>query len=175
MTESDSLPESSSVPNAPITSDDLIKEPMENVIDWVLANPGQDPPEPWQYHFGPKGTITHPRVVESSGGGACPEQHWGTLDDGRVFYLRYRHGQARLHVGPPGTPLNDMPLSNPEWDKEAFDRAIREDTLYDGPPYFAPPIGYVDVTDEDYGWFEDQEERDRVFAQLLEQIDDTSN
>jgi hypothetical protein len=35
---------------------------------------------------------------------ACPSQWEGTLDDGREFYLRERHGQARLDV-PYGTTV----------------------------------------------------------------------
>lgn len=146
-------------------------EPMENALAWVLANPGAEPPEPWTYHFGPKGTIRHPEVVESSGGGACPEQHWGTLRDGRVFYLRIRHGVARLHVGPPGTRHGDMPLVNPNWNREAFEAAYEAGEPY-AETYFAQPIGYFEITAEDNGWFEDQEERDRVFDILLEQIND---
>jgi len=118
-------------------------------------------------------SVNHPRVIESEGGGVCPEQHWGTLDDGTVFYFRLRHGQARLHVGPPGTPMEEMPLTNPEFSWVEFDAAWERGEADQYPHrLFRDPIGFVDVYEEDWGWFETDEERVSTFGECLQQIDE---
>lgn len=48
-------------------------------------------------------------VAYSHGGGTCPEQHWGLLVTGEEFYLRYRHGDASLHVGPEDCDWPNLP------------------------------------------------------------------
>lgn len=40
-----------------------------------------------------RGTITL-----TSGGGACPEQYWGTTDSGECVYIRFRWGGALLDI-----------------------------------------------------------------------------
>lgn len=54
-------------------------------------------------------SISHITVVHSTGGGTCPEQHWGWLITGEEFYLRYRHGQASLHIGPHDCDWPNLP------------------------------------------------------------------
>lgn len=118
-------------------------------------------------------SIRHPRVVESEGGGVCPEQHWGTLDDGRVFYFRIRHGYARLHLGPPGTSHDDMPLVNPEFSWVEFNDAWERGEGDQYPHHlFAEPIGAVEVYSEDWGWFETDEDRTNTFTECLWQIEE---
>lgn len=115
-------------------------------------------------------SIKHPRVQDSSGGGMCPEQHWGTLDDGRVFYFRLRHGWARLNLGPPGTPLENMPLPNPRFNWAEFAAAYDRGENYPQ-TMFMDPAGYMEITEEDRGWFEDDAERINTFDACLRQVD----
>jgi hypothetical protein len=51
------------------------------------------------YHDMTRLRLTDPRVAESQGGGACPEQHEGRLRSGEFFYFRYRHGWASVTLG----------------------------------------------------------------------------
>lgn len=116
--------------------------------------------------------INHPCVVESSGGGMCPVQYFGTLCDGRVFYFRFRHGVARIQLGPKGTELNELPLVNPLFNWEDASRAHEAGEEY---PHilFADPLAYVDVcgdADPYRGFFLTDEERDEAFAGCLHQI-----
>lgn len=45
------------------------------------------------------GTLTHPAVALSAGGGWCPVQYEGWLTNGVCFYFRYRGGHAILRFG----------------------------------------------------------------------------
>lgn len=114
--------------------------------------------------------LNDPRVVKSSGGGMCPEQHWGTLTDGSVFYYRMRFGWAQVHVGPPGTDEADLPLVNPAWNREEADAAYEAGRDYIS--FRLEPIGEVHAYPDDdlIGFFLTQEDRDRVFTACLDQI-----
>jgi hypothetical protein len=63
---------------------------------------------PYAYVGWPR-SILSLAVAHSDGGGTCPEQHWGWLINGEEFYLRYRHGQASLHVGPEDCDWPNLP------------------------------------------------------------------
>lgn len=86
--------------------------------------------------------INHPLVADCEQTcGACPEQYSGHLVDGREFYYRYRHGVAGLGVS----------------------SDIRPHTR-----------GHVDegtaISDGDDGVFDSPEQRDAVFALLLDRV-----
>lgn len=117
-------------------------------------------------------SIVHPRVVQSDGGGVCPEQHYGVLADGRSFYLRYRHGSASLQVldRPPG--VYDLPVVNPFFDREACNAAAAAGVEYTGPPFWAEPTVWVSVSEEDDGYFQDGAEKLDTFSQLLALVDE---
>lgn len=121
----------------------------------------------------PRRSINHPRIVSSDGGGMCPEQHFGYLDDGQAFYFRMRGGWAQLHVAPPGTNMCDLPLTNPEF---SWEEAKAHDERGEEYPhrFFKEPIGQWDVYPGDNltGWFLTDEDRDRTFARCLEQIEE---
>lgn len=71
----------------------------------------------------------------------CPEQYEGKLVDGRWFYFRYRSGFAALAIG------------------HDYDAVMgRQD------------VGGA-VGDGLQGVFDSEEQRDRVFAELLDQIE----
>lgn len=120
-------------------------------------------------------TLTDPRIERSWGGGACPEQHWGHLKDGRCFYLRMRHGVATLVLGAAGLDPNvDLPQVNPLWVREEFDAAIEAGV---DPPheFFLGPRPalevYPDDPDGDWaGYFFTREDRERTFSTLLDEI-----
>lgn len=118
----------------------------------------------------PQSTINDPRVVASEGGGYAPEQHFGELADGRIFYFRMRGGACQLHLGQPGEVL---PVVNPLWVKEEFDAAYDAGQTYPH-LFFRPPIGAVDVYPDDpfLGCFKTQEDRDRAFTACLDQIEE---
>lgn len=116
-------------------------------------------------------TIQEPRVAESHGGGMCPEQHWGVLTDGRVFYFRMRHGRASLRLAPHWFETECLPASDPritmeQWD-EAYNNGARGEDL---PQLWLGPIANVTVTEENDGWFNSEEECANAFAQCLDQI-----
>ena len=121
-------------------------------------------------------TVTDPRVERSWGGGACPEQHWGHLKDGRCFYLRMRHGWATLQLGPAGLDPNvDLPLVNPLWNTADFDAALAAGKEYPH-SFFAEPRPGLNVYPEDpdgewAGFFYTPEDRDRAFTTLLDEIE----
>ena len=48
-----------------------------------------------------------------------PSQWEGRLDDGRTIYIRYRHGQLSVHVGPAGGDL-DSALDRAAWLERAM-------------------------------------------------------
>lgn len=84
--------------------------------------------------------LNHPLVVDSEH--TChgyPDQYEGTLTDGRIFYLRYRHGFVSLGVG-----------------------ATLGDAVDD------PQEAVVQISDGQ-GEFESEAQRDRVFAELIAQ------
>lgn len=116
--------------------------------------------------------IRHPRVQSSDGGGLCPEQHYGVLTDGRTFYFRYRHGEASLQVLHRPEGVCDLPVTNPEFDREAFKVAINNSQDYAGPPFWAQPKVWVTVSEEDDGYFQDDEEKEDTFTRLMELIDE---
>lgn len=128
------------------------------------------------YWFGQQeSTITDPRIERSWGGGACPEQHWGHLKDGRCFYLRMRHGVATLQLGPAGLDPNvDLPLRNPLYISADADAAFAAGEVYDQPFFAEPRPGmsvYPDDPDGDWaGFFYTKEDRERVFTSLLDDI-----
>ena len=115
-------------------------------------------------------TLTDPRVVTSSGGGMCPEQHFGELTDGSVFYFRLRWGWAELKVGAPGTEISELPLTTPGWSYEEANAAYEAGEEY--PPLFAGPIGEVQALPDDpyAGFFNEDTQRDLAFTQCLDQI-----
>lgn len=45
---------------------------------------------------------------------ACPSQWEGRLRDGCPFYIRYRWGYLAVHIGPPGSSVDDA-IDAPEW------------------------------------------------------------
>jgi hypothetical protein len=95
-------------------------------------------------------TIDDHRVAESHGGGACPEQHWGTLIDGQIFYFRFRSNCAQLHLGVEGEEL----------------------PVVDG-SLWRLPVGYLnDIYPGEplIGFFLTDEDRTRIFAECLDQI-----
>lgn len=116
-------------------------------------------------------SVIHPRVARSDGGGLCPEQHYGVLTDGRSFYFRYRHGSASLQVldRPPG--VYDLPVVNPFFDREACHIAAEAGTEYTGPPFWAEPVVWVPVSEEDDGFFQDDGEKLDTFSRLLALVD----
>jgi hypothetical protein len=84
-----------------------------------------------------------------------------------------RSGCAQLRVGPCGTPEEDLPLINPIFNWENSKRAYESGTEY-RLIFFAGPIGYVDVcgsNDPYRGFFADDEERQRIFTECLDQIE----
>jgi hypothetical protein len=115
-------------------------------------------------------TLNDPRVTSSYGGGMYPEQHWGTLTDGSVFYFRMRHGWAELHVGPPGTNEGDVPRVNPLWNREEAQRAHQQGHQYH--MFWMEPVGEDHAyPDEEFaGLFDSQEDRDASFTRCLDQI-----
>lgn len=115
-------------------------------------------------------TINDPRVVESSGGGISPEQHFGTLTDGSVFYLRMRWGWAELKVGPPGTDKSDLPLVNPDWNRQDAEAAYDAGRVYLS--FFLGPMAEVHVyPDREYaGCFDSDADRDQAFKTCLDRI-----
>jgi hypothetical protein len=88
--------------------------------------------------------LTHPWVAESYRTSiAFPDQYEGTLADGRHFYFRFRHGYVQLGIG------------------STADAAV-DDTLRGG-----RAAGQA-LGDEYAGNFSSAEERDTVFATLLQ-------
>lgn len=118
----------------------------------------------------PGRSIDDPRVAESHGGGACPEQHWGTLTDGRRFYFRYRSAWASVRLAPAWFDgeiiARDLRVTREQWD-EAYERGDEElPNLWLG-----PGAGFqVRENDPYHGWFDNAEERALAFAACLDQI-----
>lgn len=135
------------------------------------------PPEPitlehWVGTTKQEPTITHPRVARSDGGGVCPEQHYGMLTDSRAFYYRYRHGYASLQVveRPPG--VYDLPITNPDYDREAHIAAIEADEEYTGPSFWVQPYVELEIDAvNDSGYFRNEKEKLDVFSMLLALVD----
>lgn len=128
-----------------------------DIEELYRLNPGEAP------------SINDPRVATSHGGGVCPVQHWGILDNDRVFYFRYRHGGASVRLAPhwvePGElPARDVRTTWEAWD-EAYERG--DDPL---PPLWLGPGGHHQVTEEDDGWFSSQDELDEAFRIVLDQV-----
>ena len=126
------------------------------------------------------------RVVESWGGGWAPEQHTGTLIDGRRFYFRTRSGYAQLHVSTVEECEQDAarrhrrdledgkaypPCVNPEFDNEAFDRAPDEGVQYNVPFWLGEYASEELPNEDDFGSFMDQQRRDESFKRLLDRIE----
>jgi hypothetical protein len=85
--------------------------------------------------------LHHPAIVVANQTcHGCPEQWEGQLNDGRRFYFRYRHGSAGLGIG------LDPAAAAEDWRRLESPRVGRGDR----------------------GWFESNEERDAVFAELYE-------
>jgi len=118
-----------------------------------------------------KHQIEDPRVVTSSGGGMCPNQHWGKLTDGSVFYFRMRHGWSSLRVGPPGTKEEDLPLVNPAWDQGAANAAYDAQREYPH-SFWLGPIGEDTPYpgDDLIGFFRTKEDLNESFRKCLDQI-----
>lgn len=92
----------------------------------------------------PRGFINNPRVIGSvMTSVASPEQYEGTLADGRVFYFRLRSGLAQLGVG------SDLSAA---LDDAFVGRGVNER-----------------VGDSLQGVFASRQQRDEVFARLLDQ------
>ena len=122
-------------------------------------------------------TIDHPHVIESHGGGACPEQHFGELIDGRIFYFRFRSNCAQLHVGTQGEIL---PSINPEFDMDEFNKTLAPG--YSGPFYpvnlWRRPLGTYNAFYENdplIGFFQTDEDRNNCFTHCLNQIYEADN
>lgn len=141
----------------------------------------KDIEELYRLEPGERASIRDPRVATSHGGGACPEQHWGVLTDGRVFYFRYRHGWASVTLAPhwyePGRlPAYDLRTSHEQW-QAAYDaelarvNGVFEDVRDDALPrlWMGPAAGY-EVTEDNIGWFSSQQELDEAFAACLDQV-----
>ena len=94
--------------------------------------------------------LADPRVAESHGGGACPEQHEGVLTTGEHFYFRYRHGWASLTLG-------DRP------------GVYGPPTRYVNSPGFIAEQG-MEVGDGLQGIFDDDEQRNSTFSTLLDRL-----
>ena len=122
-------------------------------------------------------TITDPRVKEAWGGGLCPEQHWGYLRDERPFYLRLRHAVATLQLGCPGQdPEKDLPMVNPQWNREDFEAACEAGEPYPHSFWLDPRPGVVVYPDESWiGSFASDEDLQRTFTMLLDEIEATSS
>lgn len=141
-------------------------------------------------------SLTDPRVASSYGGGLICEQHWGRLVNGLPFYFRMRHNSATLKIGPPSFAPGDLPLGNPFYveptlteehkvelrEQGATEKQINEGEAYvqiemaltnPHAGYFWGPIGHVIPyeDDQDQGCFEDDETRQRVFTECLNQIE----
>jgi hypothetical protein len=137
---------------------------MAEIPDWFP----KDIEELYRPEPGEPASLQDPRVATSHGGGACPVQHWGVLIDGRVFYFRYRHGSARVTLGPswyePGLlPAPDPRTSHKEWE-EAYESGGVLPNLWLG------AVGGIIVTDADDGWFSSQKELDDAFRQCLDKV-----
>lgn len=123
------------------------------------------------YRMAPTGrTIDDDRVAESHGGGACPEQHWGTLIDGRRFYFRYRSAWASIRLSPAwydgDLHARDLRVTREQW-QEAYDRG--DENL---PSLWLGPAAGIQTREDDpyHGWFDDAMERAIVFAACLDQV-----
>lgn len=116
-------------------------------------------------------TIADPRTFTSYGGGACPEQHWGYLRDGRPFYFRMRSATASLCVGPIDVRPDDLPLINPKFNMAEHKAAFMAGLDY-GETFFLGPRPEAVVYPDDplVGWFQSDEDRQRVFTTLLDQL-----
>lgn len=98
--------------------------------------------------------LTDPRVAESKGGGACPEQHEGRLTTGEYFYFRYRSGWASVTLGrTPG-------VYGPPF------RGVESPPERDG---FIAEEG-MNVGDGLQGIFDDDEQRNSTFSTLLDRL-----
>ncbi len=146
---------------------------MTKIPDWFPKSTEE------MYRMGPlqQPTIDHPQVAESHGGGACPEQHWGVLADGRVFYFRMRHGWASLCLGPDWYEAGALPVMDPRVDYDAWMvLAAASPPDAELPSLWLGPRSGVGVSDEDDGWFpgtEDQtpaEQRAEAFGKCLDQV-----
>jgi hypothetical protein len=85
--------------------------------------------------------VNHPDIADfEQTCGACPEQYEGTLNDGSTFYFRYRHGWASLGIG------------------ADLDAAVCD------PREVGESVG-----DHYQGMFDTEDQRDAVFARLLDQ------
>lgn len=117
-------------------------------------------------------TITDPRVERSWGGGMMPEQHWGYLKDGQCFYLRLRHSYASLQLGPKGLdPNTDLPIVNPEWEREEFEAALDAGEAYPHSFWLQPRPEIEVYPDGDWvGNFRTDEDLQRTFTTLLDMI-----
>ena len=110
------------------------------------------------------------RVAASHGGGACPEQHWGVLTDGRVFYFRYRHGIASLVLAPAWFEASELPARDLRVTMAMWDEAY--ESGQDLPILWLGRYGFVQASEEDDGsFYGDGELRDRTFAGCLDQIE----
>lgn len=154
-------------PSGPIDVDALLEEitfqedEQYGRLDWIAAGPdGSGTP-----------SIGHRRVRFSTGGGACPEQHYGVLIDGRFFYFRYRHGRASLQVLHRPTGRFDLPVVNKHYDAEAARAVLAAGELYTDSPWEQPCVS-VRMSDADDGWFQDSEELVDAFNKCLELVDE---
>lgn len=110
--------------------------------------------DPW-YDMGNDKPLAHPLIREQKRTClACPEQYEGTLQDGRFFYFRYRFGTARLSVG--------LTQDNAIWAGSPYRRHHPQ------PAYSKYAV--LEIGDDLQGIFDNNEQRDQVFAKLMQQI-----
>jgi hypothetical protein len=115
-------------------------------------------------------SIDHPSVEESTGGGLCPEQHYGHLMTGEAFYLRLRHGNVQLHLGLPGESISDLPASNPDWEPDPDGPHVAYQALCHPSGYWRQPYAAYQFYDNDNGWFESDKDRVQAFDMLIEAL-----
>lgn len=143
---------------------------MEKDVDELPADFPKNTGELYRLNDNP--TITDGRVSESWGGGLCPEQHWGVLLDGQTFYFRMRHATATLCLGPIGSdPNTDLPMVNPAFVMEDFDAAYIAGVEYPHTFFLGPRPDVVVYPDDEWiGCFETDEDRQRTFTLLLNEL-----
>lgn len=138
---------------------------MAEVPEWFPStmeelyrlNPGEAP------------SLSDPRVASSHGGGWCPVQHWGVLTDGRVFYFRYRHGCASVALGPDWFEAEFLPAFDPRTTMEEWNVAYAAGARDGDLPnlWLSKAFGFQ-VTEEDDGFFDSQEDLDETFTKCLD-------
>lgn len=115
--------------------------------------------------------LKHWSISYCQGGGIIPVQYWGEFMNNWKFYFRMRSSWCSLRVGPPTVEMVDLPLVNPDFDREAFDQAFAAGEPYPH-PFFWGPIGEYNVYPDDplVGWFKEEDDLHEAFRICFDQI-----